>query len=97
MVYVDSSHRVRFAYSCRSDLPGVVLTYPHDASLRRADTWEAGEWQKGGWRYMRVREDKKLANDISVIEKIQRSRADDIKQTEVRAELSPPCESSVLT
>lgn len=48
-----------------------------------ADTWEAGEWQKGGWRYMRVREDKKLANDISVIEKIQRSRADDIKQTEL--------------
>jgi hypothetical protein len=37
---------------------------------------------------MRVREDKKLANDISVIEKIQRSRADDIKQTEVRAALS---------
>jgi hypothetical protein len=37
---------------------------------------------------MRVREDKKLANDISVIEKIQRSRADDIKQTEVRTALS---------
>lgn len=59
---------------------------------RRADTWEAGEWQKGGWRYMRVREDKKLANDISVIEKIQRSRADDIKQTEV---LPPPSLSFV--
>jgi len=48
----------------------------------RADTWDVGEWQQGGWRFMRVREDKNLANDISVIERIQRSRQDNIRQTE---------------
>jgi len=49
----------------------------------RAETWDVGEWQQGGWKYIRVREDKNLANDVSVIERIQKSRADNIKAEQV--------------
>ncbi|KAL6059021.1 mRNA guanylyltransferase [Balamuthia mandrillaris] len=45
----------------------------------RAETWDEGEWQAGGWRFLRIRDDKNLANDVSVIERIQRSRADNLK------------------
>ncbi|KAL6059054.1 hypothetical protein QOT17_014463 [Balamuthia mandrillaris] len=49
----------------------------------RAETWDEGEWQAGGWRFLRIRDDKDLASDVSVIERIQRSRADNLESGEL--------------
>ena len=46
-------------------------------------TWEEGQWDEGGWVYQRVRDDKSMANDKRVVEKIWQSITDRVEAEEV--------------
>lgn len=54
-----------------------------------AETWEEGVWRDGGWKLIRVREDKKTPNDEIQFAKIMRSIEDNITAEELLALLVP--------
>jgi len=56
---------------------------------KEGETWEEGNWMHGGWRFIRVREDKKLPNDERMVDEIMRSITDDIKLEELVQILTP--------
>ena len=46
-------------------------------------TWDSPVVRLGGWKYERVREDKKLPNDIRTVESIKVSVRDGVTQPEL--------------
>eukprot|EP00302_Diacronema_sp_CCMP2436_P012527 CAMPEP_0179871048 /NCGR_PEP_ID=MMETSP0982-20121206/20632_1 /TAXON_ID=483367 /ORGANISM="non described non described, Strain CCMP 2436" /LENGTH=424 /DNA_ID=CAMNT_0021761721 /DNA_START=24 /DNA_END=1295 /DNA_ORIENTATION=+ len=49
--------------------------------------WSMGRRTRGGWRYMRPREDKHIPNDQSVVKKVMKSIEDNVTQDELLASI----------
>jgi hypothetical protein len=63
-------------------------TWPHvwyepDDAKPEGKTWDHGKQITGGWKFERIREDKKLPNDISTVKSVEVSVRDGITQPEL--------------
>jgi mRNA guanylyltransferase len=71
---------------CVYDPKHVTVCYePEDEA---EPTWDNPRERLGGWKYERVREDKRIPNDIRTVESIKQSVADGVTQNELLQRLN---------
>ncbi|KAL1515643.1 hypothetical protein AB1Y20_002261 [Prymnesium parvum] len=81
----DEDYR-RFSRDPGADTRIIECVYdPEWVTKEYADgpTWDVYRERKGGWKFERIREDKKLPNDIRTVESIKQSVADGVSGQEL--------------
>eukprot|EP00741_Cyanophora_paradoxa_P020865 tig00021318_g20143.t1 len=77
----DSRLASKAVLECVFDAEWPSFALREGVNIREVGDWERDvDWHKGGWKYLRIRDDKTTANDVSVIEKIRRSMADNVSR-----------------
>ena len=62
--------------------------YEYDPDDQKESTWDNPQLKSGGWRFERIREDKRLPNDKSTVNSIQQSVRDGVDAPELLQRLN---------